>query len=197
MPRLLTDLPPLTFLDFETTQSPTGLRSVEVGWLDVRDGVASPPESRLVQPGCPIDPFSQSIHGISDADVARAPRFDAVWEELRPLLHNRVVLAHNAAFDAGVLRGELARHGFAEPDSEWWCTLRLARCIWPRRFRSYSLGSLCRVLMLQSASTHRAGDDAAAAFALFCKAVEALAPPPDQTLEEVVRTHARLRLRRW
>jgi DNA polymerase-3 subunit epsilon len=191
----LADLPPLLFLDFETTQSATGLRSVEVGWLPVVGGVVGAQQSRLVSPGCPIDRWSEAVHGISDADVAGAPRFDAVFGELAPLLCGSVVVAHNAHFDAGVMRNELSRFCLARPDLEWWCTLRLARRVWPRRFPSYSLGSLCRSLGLGTLPNHRAGEDAAAAYAVFAKALETLAPFSPLALPRALRQHAHVHVR--
>ena len=47
------------------------------------------------------------VHGISDQDVACAPAFTDVKQEVRRVLEGRVLVAHNAHVDVSVLRREL------------------------------------------------------------------------------------------
>jgi len=86
------------FLDYETT----GLnrksdRVVEVSVIDGRGRVLL---STLVNPQRPISPAASAVNGIFDADVADAPTWREVEPALRRLLAGRVVVAHNAEFDA-------------------------------------------------------------------------------------------------
>lgn len=164
---MLTQLDKLAVIDFETTQSPTGLRAVEIAVILVERGRVSKSVEELINPDCAIDPYSRDIHGISDEDVQDAPRFGQLWESLEPLFSGAVLLAHNAPFDSGVLKNEILRNRISPPDLEWWCTLRLARRVWPGRFRSYSLSNLARELKLEAHVTHRAMDDAETAWELF------------------------------
>jgi DNA polymerase III subunit epsilon len=55
--------------------------------------------SSLVRPSCPIPAEATDVHGISDADVASAPRFAEIAPGLLELLESVVFVAHNAAFD--------------------------------------------------------------------------------------------------
>ncbi len=157
----------LVVLDFETTNSATGLRAVELAAVVVRKGQVGETFGELINPGCQIDSFSQSIHGITNADVRDAPSFREHWPRVRRLLRGAVVIAHNAPFDAGVMRNELWRNKLTPPPLEWWCTLRLARALWPDRFERYALAALVEALDLPKRPTHRALDDAYAALELF------------------------------
>ena len=49
------------------------------------------------------------IHGISGQDVAGAPAFTYVEQDVRHLLEGRVVVAHNAHVDVSVLQRELGQ----------------------------------------------------------------------------------------
>jgi DNA polymerase III subunit epsilon len=182
----------LTFIDFETTQSPTGLRAVEVGAVLFEHGQEVQALGELINPGCRIDHWSMSIHHISNEDVTSASDFLGVWQRLRPLLEEAVVVAHNAGFDAGALRNELVRHSLTPPPLEWWDTLRLARRVWRRMFQSYSLDHLRCQLMLPGTVAHRALDDARVASHLFATAVADAAQAGEGDVQHI-RAMARLR----
>ncbi len=83
------------------------------------------------------------IHGITDADVARAPLFEDVAEVLSQQLAGAAIVAHNARFDLAFLRAEYRRAGWVMPHLPALCTLeasgyhlpdldrrRLADCCW-------------------------------------------------------------------
>jgi DNA polymerase-3 subunit epsilon len=70
--------------------------------------------TQLIHPGRRIPAGATAIHGITDAMVADAPRFDEVAAALRGLLGiDTVFMAYNAGFDLGVLNEEFARAGVA------------------------------------------------------------------------------------
>ena len=68
------------------------------------------------------------------------------------------MLAHNAGFDAAVMRGCAEIYGVAQPDMTWLCTLKIAREVWPD-LKSKSLGNLAKHLGLRF-QHHHAGEDA-------------------------------------
>src|SRR6185369_15526641 len=74
---------PLAFFDLETTGVRIGRdRIVQVGVVRVMpDGSRESWES-LVNPEMPIPPEATAVHGISDLDVAFAPRLQDVASEL-------------------------------------------------------------------------------------------------------------------
>jgi DNA polymerase-3 subunit epsilon len=85
------------------------------------------------------------------------------------LLRDRMVVAHNAAFDMTVLRTTLDAHGIQFTPFEYFCSVSMARKVWPGH-RSYGLAAMCGLhgIPLQH---HRAGNDAAATAELVLRAI--------------------------
>ncbi|WP_165231446.1 exonuclease domain-containing protein [Aquisphaera insulae] len=117
---------------------------------------------RLVNPGRPMAPAAQAIHGISDADLADAP---GAWEVLPEFLdflgddRTTALVAHNAWFDAGFLGTELRRARLDAPGHRVLDTLPLARRRRPELPR-HRLEDLVRILAITPRRSHRALDDA-------------------------------------
>lgn len=62
----------------------------------------------------------------SPQDTANAPTFDQLWDEIRPYLEGRILVAHNAAFDLSVLETILEHYGLESPDVLGWaCTYEM------------------------------------------------------------------------
>ena len=95
-------LGPLAFVDLETTglQNDAGSEILEFGALlvDPGDARVTTLES-LVRPQGPLPRAVQRLTGLSDADVAAAPRIDELAKPIRAALEGRVVIAHNAEFE--------------------------------------------------------------------------------------------------
>jgi DNA polymerase-3 subunit epsilon len=102
---------PIAVVDFETTGMWAGSdRVVEVAVVRVEHG--REPElvlDTLVNPvrrmGCTF------VHGITDRDVADAPRFEQVAGRLLRAISGCVVAAYNVSFDLRFLEAELGRVG--------------------------------------------------------------------------------------
>jgi DNA polymerase III subunit epsilon len=106
---------PLVVFDTETTGTNSRSdRIVEIACVKVYpDGRREDWERRL-NPGIPIPAGSTAIHGITDADVASAPRFRDVAAELAAYLEGCDLAGYNiAGFDLPVLRAEFLRAGVA------------------------------------------------------------------------------------
>ncbi len=104
---------PLVVFDTETTGTNSRSdRVVEIACVKIHpDGRREDFERRL-NPGIPIPAASTAIHGISDADVAGAPRFRDVAAELAAYLEGCDLAGYNiAGFDLPVLRAEFLRAG--------------------------------------------------------------------------------------
>ena len=105
---------PLVFFDLETTGvDVVNDRVVQIGALRYEPGGGEPVRyKRLVHPGRPIPAETTAIHGISDADVADAPRFEALADELLELFDGADVGGYNVGkFDLPLLLEEFARCG--------------------------------------------------------------------------------------
>ena len=119
-------------LDFETaTTAPDS--PCELGIAVVRAGAVREVRNWLIKPKqWPwFSPWNIAVHGIKPEDVEDAPRWEEIWEEVRALVNGATVVAHNAAFDMGVLRGTLASHGIDHPSFQYFCSVTMARRIWP------------------------------------------------------------------
>src|SRR5689334_870213 len=86
-------------VDVETTGlDPAGDRIVQIAVAQVSShGVLQRSWSTLIDPG--RDPGPVKIHGLTNDHLAGAPGYADVSAELAQLLDNRVLVAHNAAFD--------------------------------------------------------------------------------------------------
>lgn len=167
-------------LDVETT----GLdayndRVVEIGIVQFSfDADGALVEERnwqsLINPGIAIPASATAIHGITDFDVFASPFFREVAAELAGLLEGRVMVAHNAPFDAGFITKEFERLRLASPVKETADSLILLRRAVPNLL-SYSLGKAAFTLGVDTGSSHRALDDARTCMHLFTLSARKLA----------------------
>jgi DNA polymerase-3 subunit epsilon len=181
------DLPlaetPLALVDLEMT----GLdvvhdRVVEICIERVVGGKRVGLLSTLIDPGERVGGASH-VHGIDAAEVAGAPRFEAVAHEVLGALRGAILVAHAAAWDVGFLAAECRRAGLSLEVDHWLDTLVLARRAFA--FPSYSLDALCRELGIDRGRAHRAESDVAALHAVFSRCVDALVPSSARDLWDV------------
>src|SRR5262249_26617157 len=113
---------------------------------------------RLVNPCRPMPRAAQAIHGLSDADLAGAPRAADLLPDLLTFLGDQqstILLAHTAGFDPGFLGTELAIGGLSAPCYEVVDTLAPARKRWPEA-PAHRLDALAAALGLVLDDSHRA-----------------------------------------
>lgn len=144
---------------------------------------------RLVNPGVPIPASSTAIHGISDAMVADAPPVSEVLAELSGLLHGRVVIGHNIAFDLAVLRAEAARHGVAWTDPPALCTALLFSFLYPRH-RDLNMEAVAAMCGAEIEGRHTAFGDCLVAAEIFAGMLPMLAERGVTTLADAERIMA-------
>ncbi len=121
-----------TAIDFETaTDRRNSACSVAV--VEVRDGEVAGEFSTLIRPPrLAFSPFNVRIHGITPEMVKHERDFAGVWPELRPFLEDRIVIAHNAPFDMGVLKSSLLANHIEPPNFYHCCTVQISRKAWPQ-----------------------------------------------------------------
>jgi len=120
-------------IDFETASYEPN-SACQVGVVVVEGGKISFEKCWLIRPRNLY--FSErciAVHGIRPRDVLNAATWPSVWKELRPLLEDRVVLAHNALFDMNVLLHSILGTDELAPRIEFQCTRLIARRTWPGR----------------------------------------------------------------
>lgn len=86
-------------LDTETT----GLYDAEICEVSVIDLEGKVLFDSLVRPIRPIPEEARAIHGITDEMVRDAPTWDKVWNELKIVLNNKLILIYNAEFDSRLM----------------------------------------------------------------------------------------------
>jgi len=119
-------------IDFETGNcSPAS--AISVGLVRYRDFREAESFYSLIRPPeLYILPDFTRIHGLTVADVRDAPDFREVWESgLRDFIGELPLVAHNASFDMKVLGSTLAHHGIGLRGQRYFCSLALARKVWP------------------------------------------------------------------
>ena len=181
-------------LDTETTGlDARTARIVEIGAVTLGGGriVEERTFHSFVAVSEPIPPDATAVHGITDHDVAGAPAFAAVYEDLKRFIGPRVVIGHTLGFDLTVLRRECERAGVA-PDR--WPTLdvRLLAEIAAPALASFSLDAMAAWLGVTAEGRHRAVGDARITGAIFLALVPKLRASSVRTFGEAARACRRL-----
>ena len=140
----------------------TEIGAVLVGGGELHDRWAS-----LVGVSAPLSRGIQRFTGITQAMVDGAPPPESVLPELARLLRGRVLIAHSARFDLGVLRGAFARAALDWPEPPVLCTVAMARRFAPLQ-RRRGLAALADALGIEVGVTHRALPDAETCARVFC-----------------------------
>jgi DNA polymerase III subunit epsilon len=139
----------------------------EVGSVLVGGGELHERWSSLVGVAAPVGRGIQRFTGITQAMVDEAPAPAAVLPRLAAELRGRVLVAHSARFDVGVLRQAFDRAALTWPDPPVLCTIALARRFAPLQ-RRRGLASLADALGIEVAVTHRALPDAETCARVLC-----------------------------
>lgn len=153
-------------VDVETTGLfPARDRVVEIAVVHLdTDARVTGEFSTLIDPRRDIGPTR--IHGIRASDVIGAPTFSEAAEMIRRLLAGRVLVAHNARFDAMFLAGEFKRCGLQVPAAPVMCTMQLAGH-YLGGLPARTLPSCCQAAGVRLSEHHSALHDARAAAGLL------------------------------
>ncbi|ENW0691761.1 exonuclease domain-containing protein [Salmonella enterica] len=114
------------FLDTETTGLDAGAQALEIGLVNARGERIF--ETRL-KPTVSIDPAAAAVHGISEAELADAPSWPDIAQQLQHHIGRHPLVIFNADFDTRILKQTAAAHN--DPAS-WldsltvYCAMRLA-----------------------------------------------------------------------
>lgn len=151
----------------------------QIGLVVAEFGDIVKTESILVNPETWFDDFNIAVHGILPSDVEDAPTFPALWPRIAPFFADSVVVAHNAAFDLGVITGTLERYGIPVPDITYACTVQMARRRFSREtYGSYRLDTLCAAFDILLENHHDALCDAKACYRLYRELLTDFGPDP-------------------
>ena len=177
-------------IDFETANSYRG-SPCAVGLVKVVDGQVVDSRRYLMRPPegwDEFDPFNIDLHGITPAMVRGEPRFAGRMPEIMAFAGGLPFVAHNAAFDMGVIRDACAVSDLPWPEASYACTLVWSRVTWS--LLSYSLPWVAEAAGVAFEHHHDPEADARAAASILL----AIAERHDATsIEDVAKaTHAEL-----
>jgi DNA polymerase III subunit epsilon len=120
-------------------------RVVEIGCVEIVDLM---PTGRTfhqyINPhGQPVHKEAYRVHGLSDVFLSSKPTFKRIHNRFLSFIEGATLVAHNAAFDMGMLNEELDRLGIKPLENEVVDTLELAKEKHPRR--KHTLDALCSI----------------------------------------------------
>ncbi len=181
-------------VDLETTGgSPAEAGITEIGAVRVCGGEVIGEYSTLVNPGIPVPAFVAALTGITDALLMTAPRLEAVLPSFLEFMRGSILIAHNAPYDVGFLKGACQKLGYPWPGPQVLDTARIARVtLQPGEVRNCKLGTLAAYFHATVTPTHRAFDDARATADVFHALVARLGNLGIQTVEDLQAFSSRL-----
>jgi DNA polymerase-3 subunit epsilon len=118
-------------IDFETANAQRD-SACAVGLAVVAEGNVIEGYHALIRPPTlEFSPRNVAIHGIRPGDVEDQPDFKGLWSDLSAFVRDKILVAHNAPFDAGVLCACLRMHDIDPGVLRFACTLKMARELLP------------------------------------------------------------------
>lgn len=155
-------------IDIETTGGAAAREKITEIAIVLHDGTkVIETFETLINPERSIPIYITQMTGISDAMVARAPKFYEVAKKIVDMTEGAVFVAHNVRFDYGFVQEEFRRLGFTYTRQQL-CTVKLSRQAFPG-LRSYSLGNLIEHFGIKTKDRHRAMADTMATVEIFEK----------------------------
>lgn len=116
----------------------------------------------LIQPETEFFWRNIQVHGIEPEDVRNASKFPEVWRNIQTYFQeNRLIVAHNAAFDMKVLAGCLDYYGLEQPHYLSLCTVKTSRKLFPT-MTNHRLDTVCANLNITLNNHHDALEDSRA-----------------------------------
>lgn len=156
----VSDIVSFVAIDFETANS-RYYSACSLGVVVFANGVPQSRKTYMIKPDGRFAPENIAIHGITAAQVADAPKFDAIWPELVPILRNKLVVAYSD-FDKKVLTSLIRHYGLNEGESFTIDYLDVYRRVRDNIFglTNYKLPTVAEFLGIDGLKHHDAVSDA-------------------------------------
>lgn len=161
-------------IDFETANNFKG-SACALGLVRVENGNIVERKEWMIKP-TPFEMgfYQNQVHKIELKDLVDKPTFKEIWHELKPLLDNQVVIAHNASFDFGVLNSVCSHYNIQTAQFTPMCSIALSRMAWQGEI-GYGLSYLvASKLENYRFNHHNALEDAEACAHLVLKVLDEL-----------------------
>lgn len=156
----------IAVVDFEMPDI-HGSHICAAGICTVKDGKVDDTYYSLIDPQCKFDASITDITGLSAESVKGAPSFKTAWEDTRPLLEGKIIVAHGAANDMRALSKTLKNNGIGwHPRVNYLCTFMMAQTLLPAKTK-LGLDRLCGRYSIELSNHHNALSDAHACAELY------------------------------
>ena len=156
----------IAVVDFEMPDI-HGSHICAAGICTVKDGKVDDTYYSLIDPQCKFDASITDITGLSAESVKGAPSFKTAWEDIRPLLEGKIIVAHGAANDMRALSKTLKNDGIGwHPRVNYLCTFMMAQTLLPAKTK-LGLDRLCGRYSIELSNHHNALSDAHACAELY------------------------------
>jgi DNA polymerase-3 subunit epsilon/CBS domain-containing protein len=179
--------------DSETTGLDTSqARMIQLGAVRIVHGEVDETQNfqQLINPGVPIPPESQAIHGISDADVATAQDFVAAVNAFDAWRQDSVLIGYATGFDLAMLKREKEIAGLEWISPRSLDVRFLVNLLGPN-LPDFSLDTIAGWVGVEIHDRHSALGDAIATAAIFVALIPRLRERGIRTLAEVERACTR------
>lgn len=147
-------------IDTETS----GLRGIVLEFAAIGPDGSELFNSLIHPDGERIEEGARAVHGLSDEELARAPKLPEIWPQIcAALAEKKLLIAYNAAFDQARIKQSARRYNLPQLAQEWDCAMEwYSQYIgeWNSYQQSYKWQRL-------PGAGHRAIEDARAALAVI------------------------------
>lgn len=115
------------FIILDTESTGVEGEIVEIGIVDRAGSTLFHSLVKPVEP-VPDDSDATLIHGITNSQLAEAPKWSEIWNDVQAILAGKLVLAYNARFDESMVMNSCQRNGLIYPGQFTWdCVMEAYR----------------------------------------------------------------------
>lgn len=157
--------------DLETTGLSANYHEIiEFGYVVIKNGQVIEQNTILIKPENQVSEYIEKLTNITNEMLTDKPSLSATIAEIKTIISNRVLVAHNANFDIGFLKAAFQKFDLPILSNPVIDTLQLARILKPG-LKSYRLGKVCSVygVKYDGETAHRADYDANVLAEVFLK----------------------------
>lgn len=152
---------PVVYVDIETTGgSYRTSRIIEFAAIRVENNEVVETFSTLVNPGFAVPAHITRLTGIRTSDMADAPFFAEIAEQIHSILSGAIFIAHHVRFDYSFIKRQLEMCNIRF-NPRMLCSVRMSRALYPE-VKGHGLEAIINRFAIPTTARHRAYDDAEA-----------------------------------
>jgi DNA polymerase-3 subunit epsilon len=159
-------------IDLETTGgNPQTDQIFEIGLVRIENLKITEERSFLINPEKTIPEFVQKLTGVKLDEIALAPKFPEVADEVVQFIGQDILVAHNTSFDIPYINAKLQQLSKSTLENKVLCTNVMTKFMIPEIVNS-NLEYMSKIFQLGEGKAHKAIDDARMTAKLLLKYLE-------------------------